>query len=451
MPSAVSDIYQQGMLAEVLASKVLEFVFEHQEPSIPIDPFKIMRKMGIVYQFMDFKDLEGIYLVPEDINDVPVVGINYNRPITRRRFTAAHEICHHLKDRKNEACLISSGRNEIEKYAERFAAALLMPRDSLLEVARAYNTDGKIDLEGAFYLAEQFGVSFRACALRLAYSLHVLPFDDNNELNRRISKFKPDCRKKELGIDLENFKLLKQTVDAYPFYFQIEEKSVWYQFKNNFISNENRMEGVDLDIDEVAEILTDLRLHGNQSEYCSAKYEDIIQVAGHSSIYEYVFSTKDPLTVYRLMNLNKMLFQYAPYPEESGKTRDSNNYVLGANFETTDWKDVATELCDLQPILEDILTQLERYTVSEYIKEVVKIHHRITQIHPFWDGNGRCARAFLNWMLRLKNLPPIYIKDAEKKQYYRALAIADKQHKYKELSRVIIWELFKTIMEVNQK
>ncbi len=45
-------------------------------PSIPIDPFKLMREYGIVYQFMEFEDLEGIYLVPEDDNDIPLVGIN---------------------------------------------------------------------------------------------------------------------------------------------------------------------------------------------------------------------------------------------------------------------------------------------------------------------------------------------------------------------------------------
>ena len=32
-------------------------------PSIPIDPFKLMREYGIVYQLMEFENLEGIYLV----------------------------------------------------------------------------------------------------------------------------------------------------------------------------------------------------------------------------------------------------------------------------------------------------------------------------------------------------------------------------------------------------
>ena len=87
------DIYKDGMSSEELAIKVLEWYgYEHDNFPVPIDPFAIMRKCGIVYQFMNSKKLEGVYIVPENEGDVPVVGINCNRPITRQRFSAAHEL-----------------------------------------------------------------------------------------------------------------------------------------------------------------------------------------------------------------------------------------------------------------------------------------------------------------------------------------------------------------------
>lgn len=79
----------------------------------------------------------------------------------------------------------------------------------------------------------------------------------------------------------------------------------------------------------------------------------------------------------------------------------------------------------------------------------MRIHHRITQIHPFRDGNGRSSRAMLNWMLRLKGLPPVYFRVTEKEQYYKALELADSRGEYKELLRLIIQELFRTIMQIN--
>jgi len=218
-------IYYSGMSPEKLAEKVISISYgEMLMPPIPIDPFKLMRKFGIIYQFMEFRDLEGIYIVPEDENDVPIVGINYTRKITRQRFTAAHELCHHLKDRKSETCPIG-GKSELERYAEMFAAELLMPRHLFRSVTSEYVKDGKVTLDDALQIAERFGVSF------------------------------------------------------------------WYRFKNEFIYNENRMEGLNLDEDEVAEIITDLRMNGQDSDYCKEDYDDIIQVVGHTDMYDYVLAT----------------------------------------------------------------------------------------------------------------------------------------------------------------
>lgn len=140
-----------------------------------------------------------------------------------------------------------------------------------------------------------------------------------------------------------------------------------------------------------------------------------------------------------------MLFQFAPFPEESGKTRTDNNLVLGTKFETVDWTRVAMELYKLQVPVEDLMAHANDLTISEYVLECMKIHHRITQIHPFRDGNGRSSRALLNWMLRLKGLPPIYFKTTDKESYYKALEKADQDGDYTELLRVTIRELYRTI------
>ncbi|MBQ9887210.1 MAG: ImmA/IrrE family metallo-endopeptidase [Lachnospiraceae bacterium] len=447
MSDSSKDIYCVGMTPEMLADKVLKNFFGNEIPSIPINPFKLMSAHGIVYQFMDFEELEGIYLVPETEEDVPVVGINYKRKITRQRFTAAHELCHHIKDRKNEACPIGS-KNEIERYAENFAAELLMPKHLFRSVALEYAHNGKVTLDDALLIAERFGVSFRSCVLRLAFTLHMLDGDYQN-LNQRISEYKSDTVKRKSGIDIENIELLKQAVDSYKFFFSVKKEIVWYKFKSDFIYHENRMEGLNLDREEVAEIVADLRMNRQESAYCKESYEEIIQVVGHSDLYDYVLSTNDRLSIYKLLYLNKILFRYAPFPEEAGKTRTDNNFVLGAKFETVDWRDVANELVKLQIPVENLLNDIEKISVSDYLTEVVKIHHKITQIHPFHDGNGRSSRAMLNWMLRIKGLPPIYIKVDEKDKYYEALELADAKGEYKELLRVVIRELFRTVMKIN--
>lgn len=287
MVNESKNFYSPGMSPQALAAKVLKDRFGEEMPSIPIDPFKLMREYGIVYQLMEFENLEGIYLVPEGENDLPVVGINYKRKITRQRFTAAHELCHHLQDRRSEICPKGGNGSETERFAEQFAAELLMPGKLFLSVAQEYAENGKVSLDDALQIAERFGVSFRSCVLRLAYTFHILDGDYKN-LNKRISDYRPDRKKLAMGMEIENINLLRQEIDSYVFFFTIEPDIVWYRFKNDFIYNENRMEGLDLDEEEVAEIVTDLRINRQDSLYCKESYEDIIQVVGHAELYDYI-------------------------------------------------------------------------------------------------------------------------------------------------------------------
>ena len=257
-----------------------------------------------------------------------------------------------------------------------------MPFNIFKVEAEKYAVNGKVSFDDALIIAEKFGVSFNSCVRRLAYAFHMIdcPYQD---LNKLIAKYKPDKKKEKLGIDLESITLV-----------------VWYRFKNDFIYNENRMEGLDLDDEEVSEIVTDLRMNRQESAYCKENYEDLIQVLGHAELYDYVLSTQNKLTIYKILDIDRMLFQFAPFPEESGKTRTDNNWVLGTKFETVDWTQVAMELYKLQAPVEDLMAHINDLTISEYVLECMKIHHKITQIHPFRDDNGRSSRALLNWMLK---------------------------------------------------
>ncbi len=70
MADMSEKFFELEMSPQALAERMLEDRFGKEMPSIPIDPFKLMREYGIIYQFMEFEDLEGIYLVPEGDNDM---------------------------------------------------------------------------------------------------------------------------------------------------------------------------------------------------------------------------------------------------------------------------------------------------------------------------------------------------------------------------------------------
>ena len=434
-----------------LANEVLKRIFKGDKPSFPIDPFVILDSLDVVYQFRDFEDLEGIYIVPEDENDIAIVGINNNRPITRQRFTAAHELCHYLKDSKISNICPIDGRlkTTVEKFADDFASELLMPYKYLKEEVDNYCIDGYISFEDVLKVSEYFGVSFEACVFNIAYKLKKISGNTSpQKLKSRINKFKPNAKKIELGIVNNDKLLVTNIIDSYKLFFENCSKSVWYKFKNEFIFNENRLEGVEIDEEDVAELVTDLRVKQQESEYCGTEYKDIIEVLGHSSVYDYITTTDDGISAFSILNLHKMLYQYAPYPEEGGKTRNSNNFVTAAEFETVEYCNIINEIFKLDSKVKELIGNLDMLKVSEYIYQVVEIHHRITVIHPFHDGNGRTSRAFLNWLFRLKNIPPVYLKYTEKDKYYNALKKADNGN-FDDLSIIFYKQVFLTMIKLN--
>lgn len=432
-----------------LAKRVLDKAFVDSDIIFPIDPFELLSRNGVVYQFRDFKKLEGIYIVQEDEDDIPIVGINVNRPIVRQRFTAAHELCHHLKDRMDSACPIFGEKNIVERFADQFASELLMPRGYFEVEAKKYAKNGYVEFDDVLKLSGYFGVSFQSCVFTLAYRCGMIEGNtDAKEINKRIKKFKPDKRRAELGLKCFDPKMRDQIINTYKYFFEHDGDLIWYKFKNDYIYNENRIEGSKLDQDLVSEIITDLRLHKQGSEFCNSDLQDIIETAGQSALYDYVFSTEDTISAFSIMKLHKMLYQYAPYPEASGSFRKTNNLVTKAKFETTDYKQIINEVLKVDTALKELVRQKNEISISDYIENAIAIHHHLTVIHPFHDGNGRISRMFLNWLFRLKGLPPVYLKYDIKDYYYEALQIADLSMDYNPLKEVFYSEILKTMIQL---
>ncbi len=116
---------------ERLAEAYLAQYFENRKIEYPINPFQMLKDEGILFSLMNFRKLEGVYIPAAGINDIPVVGINAKRPITRQRFTAAHELCHHFRDSDKQISCPIGAKNSVERFAENFAVALLMPINEL--------------------------------------------------------------------------------------------------------------------------------------------------------------------------------------------------------------------------------------------------------------------------------------------------------------------------------
>jgi len=65
------------------------------------------------------------------------------------------------------------------------------------------------------------------------------------------------------------------------------------------------------------------------------------------------------------------------------------------------------------------------------------IHAKLAWIHPFEDGNGRSARAIMNFILIKKSFPMFFIPFEKREAYYQSLEIADKGEHKEYISRIL--------------
>lgn len=168
---------------------VNNLLLENKVKKAPVPVEDIARNLGatIVYEPSD-DDLSG-FLLNDKSQDKIIIGVNFNHPETRKRFTISHEIGHLLlhneetfhidkssegfnrkilkgKFERNKES--TTGNNRIEREANLFAAELLMPAHFVEnDVSKLGNIDFLHDTK-LINLAGQYGVSIQALTYRLS-------------------------------------------------------------------------------------------------------------------------------------------------------------------------------------------------------------------------------------------------------------------------------------------
>lgn len=161
---------------------VSDLVRKYNLTTIPIDVEKLASSIGATIKRNDFE--EGLSGFAFQQSGKKFIGVNDSESETRQRFTIAHEIGHLLLHKETDLTYdqgvvmlrdshSSDGTDLKEIQANRFAAELLMPEQSVLEDIKGYG--GGLDLthqdtdtaDFIGFMANKYGVSFQAMFIRL--------------------------------------------------------------------------------------------------------------------------------------------------------------------------------------------------------------------------------------------------------------------------------------------
>lgn len=145
---------------------------------VPIE--RIIKARNVVLQYAPLDDdLSGMAFIKDGVG---IIGINALHHPNRQRFTAAHELGHHVLHAPHIQKAVhvdkgfrvlmrddvsSKGIDSLEIEANAFASELLMPRELLAIVLDASGLDMEDDV-GIEALAKRFRVSASAMRFRLA-------------------------------------------------------------------------------------------------------------------------------------------------------------------------------------------------------------------------------------------------------------------------------------------
>ena len=237
----------------------------------------------------------------------------------------------------------------------------------------------------------------------------------------------------------------KDTLTAVPEGFKPFYISHYGRHGSRWLPSDSRYEWVNA--------IKDLFLNKQKSIYSNEKYSAFCSIAGHSKLYDWIFDNykKEDISVFSIMQLHKILFSFFSAPEFGGRIRQSNTLVVGAKFETLDWHDIPLKLSELDKDVKELDLNYNHYTKSEIIFKILKIHHELTIIHPFPDGNGRVSRAFMNIQLLRYGLLPFYIDINIKNKYYDSLYTADITGNVNELMCIAVQKMMNTHVALQSK
>jgi len=169
-----------------------------------IDPFVALERAGVLVFREPLDHLAGVYLPPNPSEgmSIPSVLINVQHPLSRQRFTAAHELAHHRRDQNvsfdGETEWLTRGEgagDDRERIAEAFAAWFLMPKPFVMATLASLGLRADtLSAADAYALSLELGTSYTATVRHLVDMELLAP-----AIGERLVRVKPRTIKTELG------------------------------------------------------------------------------------------------------------------------------------------------------------------------------------------------------------------------------------------------------------
>ncbi|MEP7136933.1 MAG: Fic family protein [Chloroflexota bacterium] len=182
-----------------------------------------------------------------------------------------------------------------------------------------------------------------------------------------------------------------------------------------WIYNSNAIEGSTVTLQETRLILeTGLTIGGKT-------LREHFEVTNHRDAIQYVeelVADQTKLTPFHVRQIHKLVLTQID-DTSAGNYRTTQVRIAGARHVPPEAWEIPAKMTEWGKWLTHTAASTHPVTLAALA------HHRLVEIHPFVDGNGRTARLIMNLILMQNGYPPTVILRTDRQSYYRVLSLAD--------------------------
>lgn len=190
------------------------------------------------------------------------------------------------------------------------------------------------------------------------------------------------------------------------------------QFGIELTYNSNAIEGNSLTLKETFLVINEgLTIKGKP-------LKDHLEAKSHTQALEYLYELvgrdrRSTLSERLIREMNQIVMRDID-KEWAGRYRNSNVIIGGADH-------TPPEAVEVPRLMHELIDWVRRNRKTLHSVELAALlHHRLANIHPFFDGNGRTSRLVMNVLLMQAGFPLAIVLKNDRKRYYRTLGEADK-------------------------
>jgi len=255
-----------------------------------------------------------------------------------------------------------------------------------------------------------------------------------NKLKGEMEKFMSETKEKNAKYlakeQIEAIENVKLRFDAY---LKKGGKSGIENFREWFFTeltyNSNAIEGTSLSLRETSMIINEGIVPRN------ASLREVNEAKNHKEALDFLLDYTGDVNEGFILKLHSIILKNID-DENAGKYRKVPVFIAGGDIKFPKHTDVPQLMKDLVEWYKSEKNKIYPFELAALFSM------KFVSIHPFIDGNGRCSRLLMNYILKKNNYPEINIYVKDRNNYLKAVRKAnDEDHE------MIIDFLFKTIQK----